>query len=261
MLRRICKLIPFLLILLFTFPLSAFSLTGRDVMVMVDERNDGDNSKSVTKMTLINRRGKQRIRETLSLSIDIGKDKKSMIFFRTPYDVKGTSFLSWEYDNTEKEDDKWLYMPALRKTKRISGESENDYFMGTDFTYDDLGDRNVDEDRHKLLREEKLGELDCWVVESIPLEKKPCYTKKISWIRKDALIVVKCRYFDKDGLLKTFNAFSIEKIDGIWTSKKRTMENHRENHKTIINIMKMEYNTEINEGLFTVSAMSRGLIR
>lgn len=261
MIKSFFKLIPCVLTILFIFPELGYSLTGRDVMVMVDERDDGENRRSVSKMILINRRGKQRVRETLSIALDINKDTKKMIFFRTPYDVKGTSFLSWEYDNPEKDDDKWLYMPALRKTKRISGDSENDYFMGTDFTYDDLGDRNVDEDKHKLLKEEKLNGHDCWVIESLPLEDKPYYTKKISWVRKDALLVLKCEYFDKDGLLKTFNSNSMEKISGIWTSMEITMENHRENHKTIMQTKSMEYNTKINEGIFTVSAMSRGLIR
>ena len=66
--------------------------------------------------------------------------------FEKPADVKGTAFLSWEYDDPKKEDDKWLYMPAMKKVRRISGASKNEYFMGSDFTYDDMGDRNVEED-------------------------------------------------------------------------------------------------------------------
>ncbi len=261
MYKRLCCTAVFIILFSFLCPALAFSVTGRDVMVMVDERNDGDNRTAVTEMTLVNRRGEKRIREVLSLSIDMGKDTKKMMFFRKPDDVKGTSFLSWEYDNPEKDDDKWLYMPALRKTRRISGESENEYFMGTDFTYDDLGDRNIDEDTHKLLGEEKKNGFDCWVVESVPVDENSYYRKKISWIRKDALVASESKYFDREGLLKTFTAVSLELINGIWTSTEIKMENHRDNHSTIIKILKMEYNTEMDESVFTVSSMARGLIR
>jgi outer membrane lipoprotein-sorting protein len=239
---------------------SASQLTGRDVMVMENERYEGENSKSVKEMILINKRGKQRIREVIGLKINIDKDNKKVMYFRKPYDVKGTAFLSWEYDNPQKTDDKWLYMPALRKTKRISGESENEYFMGTDFTYDDLGDRNVDEDIHTLKDLEKINEHECYVVESVPVDKKTYYSLKKSWISKDSLIVLKCEYFDKNGLIKTYTADSIKLISGIWTADQISMINHRENHRTIIKTLEMEYNTKVEENLFTVSSISRGMI-
>ena len=127
-------------------------LTGRDIMLKVHDRPDGDDQKGVMQMTLINKRGKMRKRTVLFLSKDYGKDSKSITYFQSPADVKGTGFLSWEYDDPSKDDDRWLYLPALKKTRRISGSSKNDYFMGTDFTYDDLGDRSVDEDNHELLK-------------------------------------------------------------------------------------------------------------
>ena len=125
-------------------------LTGRDIMVKVDERPDGDEQRSVMKMTLINRRGKTRERSLLMYTKDYGKDSKSLMYFQSPGDVKGTGFLAWDYDYPKKDDDQWLYLPALKKSRRISSSSRNDYFMGTDFTYDDMGDRNVDEDIHEL---------------------------------------------------------------------------------------------------------------
>ena len=77
------------------------------------------------------------------------------MFFTYPGDVNGTGFLTWDYDDMSKDDDKWLYLPAMKKTRRISGSSsKTDYFMGTDFTYNDMGSRNIDEDTHTLLREE-----------------------------------------------------------------------------------------------------------
>jgi len=170
-----CKIFFYVLIIFLAFdagffPVNVLALTGRDVMVMVDEREDGDDRKSVVEMILINHRGKKRIRQMLSCSKDYGKDSKKLMYFQKPFDVKGTSFLSWEYDNPEIDDDKWLYMPALRKVRRISGKSVNDYFMGSDFTYDDMGDRNVDEDTHTLKGQELVNGSECRVVESVPVE-------------------------------------------------------------------------------------------
>lgn len=234
---------------------------GREIMVMVDERPDGFDRKSEIKMTLTNRRNRQRVREIVSFKKEYGKDSKKLMYFKKPADVKGTSFLTWDYDEIEKDDDKWLYMPALRRVRRISGSSNNDYFMGTDFTYDDMGDRNVDEDRHTLLREEKADGIDCWVVESVPLGEDELYTKKILWVRKDALVTIKTEYFDKNGLMKIFRVTGLEKISGFWTITKMEMENIVEEHKTEMEIKNTCYNQNLKDSLFKVAAISKGKIR
>ena len=148
---------------------SAETLTGRDIVQKVHDRPDGDTRSSEFSMTLINKSGAKRERKITSFAMDVGKDTKQIMFFRYPNDVKGTGFLTVDYDDINKDDDKWLYLPAMKKTRRISGKSsKTDYFMGSDFTYDDVGQRNIDEDTHKLLREEKVDGIDCWVVESVP---------------------------------------------------------------------------------------------
>lgn len=234
---------------------------GREIMVMVDERPDGFDKKAEIKMTLTNHRKRQRIREIVSFKKEYGKDSKKLMYFKKPADVKGTAFLTWDYDEIEKDDDKWLYMPALRRVRRISGSSNNDYFMGTDFTYDDMGDRNVDEDSHTFIREEKTDGIDCWVVESIPLGEDELYTKKNLWVRKDALVTIKTEYFDKNGLMKIFRVTGLEKISGFWTVTKMEMENIVEEHKTEMEIKNTRYNENLKDSLFKVAAISKGKIR
>lgn len=237
------------------------ALTGRDIMVKVDERPDGEDRKTLLHMVLINKRGRRRERTLLSYSKDYGKDSKQLMYFQKPADVKGTGFLSWEYDDPKRDDDRWLYMPALRKVRRISGKSRNEYFMGTDFTYDDMGDRNVDEDEHKLIREEKLNGFDCWVVESIPVDKDDMYTKKVIWVRKDALVVIKVEYFDKDGLMKILRVSDIKKQDGFWTAFHMEMDNIQERHKTQMTMQEVHYNVGLKDNLFRVSTLERTKIR
>jgi hypothetical protein len=235
--------------------------TGREIIQMVEDNPDGENRKSVMTMELINHRGASRERTILSYSMDLDKDSKSIMFFQSPADVKGTGFLSWQYDDPDRDDDKWLYLPAMKKVRRISGSSaKNENFMGSDFTYDDMGGRSLDEDEHKLLREESLNGSHCWVVESIPLEDDAVYSKTVSWIRQDALIPVKVEFYDRMGeLLKTLEASEISKEGGFWTSRKLEMTNHKRNHRTLILMEKVEYDIAMNESLFTVPSLERGL--
>jgi outer membrane lipoprotein-sorting protein len=248
-------------IILLTGVLSATNLTGRDIMVKVDERDDGDDRHSKMEMTLINHRGKTRVRKVTNYKKDYGKDSKSVMVFLQPADVKGTGFLSWEYDKEDKDDDRWLYMPALRKVRRISGASNDDYFMGSDFTYDDMGDRNVDEDKHKLLGEETQDGIACWKVESTPKDPKDMYVKKISWINKDTDMVIKVDYYDKLGLMKRLKLTKIEQINGIWTAKEMFMDNFREKHQTKLEFSDIVYNKNLSDNLFKVSTIERGRLK
>lgn len=236
-------------------------LTGREIIRKVEERPDGDNRKSLMTMQLVNHRGATRERTILSYSMDLGKDSKSIMFFQSPADVKGTGFLSWQYDDPDRDDDKWLYLPAMKKVRRISGSSaKKENFMGSDFTYDDMGGRNVDEDEHQLLKEEQWDGSLCWVVESKPLEEDAVYSKTLSWIRQDALVPVKVEFYDRMGkLLKTLVASEISRESGYWTTRKLEMTNHQRNHRTLILMENIEYDIAMNESLFTVPALERGL--
>jgi len=250
-------------IILSAITINAQSITGRDIVQQVKDRDDGDTRRSEMTMKLINKRGSVRERKVASYSVDVGankKDRKTLMFFQYPGDVKGTGFLTWDYDEMGKDDDKWLYLPAMKKTRRISGSSaKKDYFMGTDFTYDDMGSRNVDEDDHKLLREETVGGYKCWVVESTSKDSRDIYSKKISWIRQDCLIAMNVEYYDKLGKLhRTLELSDITQVDGIWVAKKLQMTNVQTNHQTIILIENPKYNIAIDESSFTVAKLEKG---
>ncbi|PID31067.1 MAG: outer membrane lipoprotein-sorting protein [Candidatus Cloacimonadota bacterium] len=248
------------LILLISFSQTfAESLSAREVMEKVDNRDEGETMQSKVEMILINKRGKKRVRSIESYSKNYGKDSKSVMFFQKPADVKGTAFLAWEYDDISKDDAKWLYLPALRKVRRISGSSEDDYFMGSDFTYDDMGDRNIDEDTYQFVSESKIvNNKECWIIKSTPVEQKVLGTYKIISVRKDNLVVIKADYYKKDQLVKTLDVEEIEKIDNIWVAKKMVMDNFEKKHKTIINISDIKINQKIKEKMFKVSTIERG---
>lgn len=245
------------------FAATAFAQTGKEIAQRVKDRPDGDTRQTEMVMKLINKRGSVRERKLISYSIDVGKDKKDrklMMFFQYPGDVKGTGFLTWDYDEIGKDDDKWLYLPAMKKTRRISGSSaKKDYFMGSDFTYDDMGSRNVDEDTHNLIGEETLDGQKCWKLESTPKDNRDIYSKKIAWIRQDCLIPVKVEFYDKmNNLHRRLEMSNIEKVDGFWVAKKMQMTNVQTEHQTVLEFINPKYNVPLEEAKFNVTVLEKG---
>lgn len=244
-----------------TFGANAQNLTGREIIQKVKDRPDGDTRYGEMELTLIKKNGSSRQRKVSSWAMDEGKDTKKMMFFTYPGDVKGTGFLTWDYDQIGKEDAKWLYLPAMKKTRRISGSSsKTDYFMGTDFTYDDMGSRHIDEDKHTLSREEMKDGHKCWVVESVPVDKHEIYSRKVTWIRQDCLVAVCAEYYDKlNKLHRLLTISEIKKIQDFWTICKMEMKNVQTGHSTVIEVKNTQYDVKIDKDLFTVAKLEKGL--
>lgn len=249
------------LAILFTATISSLQAeeSARDIMVRIDERPNGNDRVMSMTMKLVGKNGKERVREMRLYSKDYGKDGKSLFYFDKPADVKGTGFLAWEYDDQTKDDDRWLYLPALKQSKRISGSSKKDSFMGSDMSYDDMGDRSVDEDTHKLLREESVEGNECWVIESIPKGRDSEYSRMVRWFRKDALLSVKEEFYDKKGaLLKTLRQSNISRVGGYWVAHTMVVENVQDKHKTVLELFDIAFDTGLKDDLFRVSTLERG---
>ena len=168
--------------------------------------------------------------------------------------------MPWGYDAAGKDDDQWIYLPALKKVKRISSDSKSNYFMGSDFTYDDLGDRHPSDDVHKLLGEETFEGNPCYVVESIPKDEEYMYSRTITWIIKDKWIGLKKEFYDEDGdLLKTLAVKKYEKISGFWIILHSQMHNIQKEHTTDMELKNIKINSGIAVSKFTVRMMKRGI--
>lgn len=254
--------ITVMVLLLWLVPgiMNAQNLTGKEIIEKVYNRDDGDDQKAELTMTLINSRGSKRVRELTQFYKDYGDEEKKIMFFKAPADVRNTSFMNWSYDDPSKDDDQWIYLPALKKVKRISSDSKDDYFMGSDFTYDDLGERHPNEDHHKLIRIENLNGEECYVVESTSKEEGYMYSKTITWVIKDKWIGLKKEFYDEEGeFLKTLTVDDYEKIQGFWTILHAEMKNDQKDHKTVMEYKDIEINTEIRDDYFTERMMTRGL--
>ena len=239
----------------------AQELTGKEIMQKVDKREKAATDSFTMRMTLINSGGKKRVREVTAYSKDYGSEKKTVMMFMLPADVKGVGYLSFSYNDASKSDDRWLYMPALKKAKRISGSSSQDYFMNTDFTYDDISGHKIDDYTYTLLAEETVDGKNCWKIESVPVQKS-MYSKYVSWIDKESLVQVKAEFYDEQGsLLKALTVSGIEKKDGFWTAGKMEMNNLQNKHTTVIETLKHEFNKNIPDAYFRVNSLEEGKIR
>ena len=235
-------------------------LTALQIIEKVYNRPVGDDMTSDLTMTLINSSGNERVREIKQFSRDFGEVEKKIMFFVKPADVKNTSFMNWSYDEEGRDDDQWIYLPALKKVKRISSDSKGDYFMGSDFTYDDLGDRKPSDDTHKILREETIDGKDCYVIESTPKDEDYMYSKTITWIIKDEWVGLKKEFYDEDEeLLKILKVNETKNIKGFIIITNTEMENIQKDHKTIMKLKNVKINTGIPKSKFTERMMTRGI--
>jgi outer membrane lipoprotein-sorting protein len=251
----LCLFLSIIFMLLLHSASSLYAITGLEIMINEDERNRGKDTTSTSVFRLINKRGQQRIRNTIYYWKDWygkdGYDERTLIFFASPPEVEGTGFLNWSYMDINKDDDQWLYLPALKKIKRISGSDQEDSFMGTDFTFDDMGDRQVEEDVHTLIREEVFENRQCYVVQSVPKEKDYSYSKKIAWVDKDEWIPHKVEFHDRKARLLKILLFQWTKVEEIWVTKRFDMSNIQTGHRTIIEIDEIKVNVGLEADFFT----------
>jgi outer membrane lipoprotein-sorting protein len=240
--------------------------SGRQIMEWVDERDDGDNAVSDLEMVLIDKRGRQRIRSMRNFSKDRGKDTLSMIFFLSPADVKNTGFLNYDYDDPDRDDDQWLYLPALKKTKRIAGGDKSGSFMGSDFTYADMSSPPLDRYSYTLMQETEVEGVPTWQVEAIPNaqeSKDTGYTKVVSFVRKDNHVVIRSVIWVKKGKrLKYMEVKKLDLIDGIFVPTEITMSTRKGKktlHTTRIQVSNVKFNQPLGEDTFSIRYLEKGI--
>jgi len=211
----------------------------------------GNDMRARVNMKLVNAQGKVREREMTLLRLNLGNsgDQRYYIYFHAPADVKRTSFLVWKYP--AKEDDRWIYVPALKLVKRIAVDDKRSSFVGSDFTYEDVSGRDLEDETHVLVRKEDLAGRPAYVVESKP--KTPSdYSRRLSWIDRERWLPLKEEYFDaRNEPLRTFTADKLEQIGEQWTVTVRSMKNLQSGHRTEVVFREIEYGVGIKQDIFT----------
>jgi len=238
---------------------SLFALTGTEIAQKVYDRETPRSAHVLAKMELIEKDSTVKTRYVESWDLEYEPHlRKSIIVFQSPATVKNTRFLQVEY--RDRDDDKWIYLPALKRVRRIAASEGKSSFMGTDFTYDDMSNREVDQNYHTLLKEETINGYDCYVIESkAKYPDDSLYSRAVKWVIKDIWIPLRIELYDKKGnLLKIAKAERIEKVQGYWTNIVNEMKNVQTNHTTRIELKKIAYDKKLPHGLFTTQFLKTG---
>ncbi|MCR4632394.1 MAG: outer membrane lipoprotein-sorting protein [Treponema sp.] len=263
------KLLTTISTILIVAALNAQSLTGYDIMKKADEVAEPKTSSSTATLTIHSKKGSDRIREVIMKSKDYGDVSKEVIVFTSPKDVSGTGYLMFEYkedsNGNKKDSDNWLYLPAMKKTRRIasSGSESEGSFMGTDFTYQDMGDRSLNKYDYNLLGQEAVDGVDCYKVECISKEGTEKDPRYITYISKADYIMRKCEFYDRQNQLhRVLTCTDFTNIKGFTTAQKMKMENVQTGTWSLIETKNIAYDEEdIDDSLFTVAALEKGRIR
>lgn len=243
----------------------AAELSGREIMQKNFQAAKVPHLTNESTMTLTNEKGQQRVRKMRSVSVlqPNGIDTTLLIRFLFPGDVQGTGYL--QIQHSEADDDMWIYLPALKKVRRLVANNKKDSFVGSDFSYGDILLPVVDTYRHRVLKSDVLDGEDCYVIESIPanedIQKDYGYSKWIAWIRKNNFMEKKAEYYDGSGrLLKTQHIPAVKEVDTKahkWWALKREVVNHQTGHRTELMFDALDADKPVSEDFFTTRYLER----
>ncbi len=238
-------------------------------MVAVDERADGDKRFSRLQMEITDQSGRKRIRVASSKAMDFDAGTRQLTVFESPADVRGTALLTFDYDDANRDDDQWLFLPSLRKANRISSGNKSGSFMGSDFSYADMTSLGVEHYKFKLLKQDVVvADESCWLIESRPITDKARdetgYLKSLVWVSKEKLMPLQIKaWIPKGKKLKYMKFEKVEKIDGIWAARRlvaRTVRGKDVVSTTVLGFSELRFNDpEVSDQDFTIRALERGM--
>lgn len=224
----------------------------------IEERETGRDSRAEMRMRLYDRQGRVRERAMILLALrgGSGKGDKTLVRFTSPNDIKNTAFLVWEHP--EADDERFLYLPALGRVRRIAGEEKQESFVGSDLSYEDIGGRDVADYTYAFLDENAAwtapdgSKHPAWSLESRAKDRNADYPRSVSLVRKDSFIIVHADLFNaRNERVKVFGVKRIERVDGIWTTLSMVVSNERDRTRTELETASIRYNVGLSDDDFT----------
>ena len=232
---------------------------GLEIAVEADRRDTGWIDE-IAKMIMIlqNKHGDQSSRDINIHILEVSGDgDKSLLIFESPPDVKGTAFLS--YTHALKPDDQWLYLPALKRVKRIASANKSGPFVGSEFAYEDLASQEIEKYAYKWLRDEQINDREAFVMERIPQYEHSGYTRQVVWVDKVMYQPLKVDYYDrKDALLKTLTFLDYRQyLDKFWRPDQMKMINHQNGKSTVLSWQNYQFNNGLTDRDFDQNTLKR----
>ena len=232
---------------------------GLEIAIALDQRDSGwKHMTADMEMILRNRAGKESRRKITNMQLEVeGDGDKSLSLFKQPGDVAGTAMLTFSHGL--EPDDQWLYLPSIKRVKRISSKNKSGPFMGSEFAFEDLGSQEVEKYKYKFLGEEPCGEYECYKLERYPQYEGSGYTRHISWVDKAEYRVMKTEFYDrKDALLKTMDFVDYREYPGsYWRADRFEVVNHQTGKSTTLIWSNYDFETELDEKDFNQNALKR----
>jgi len=232
---------------------------GLAIAKEADLRDSGFND-SIANMTmeLKNKQGKTSIREVRVKTLEVkGDGDKGLSIFNKPNDIKGTASLT--YSHALKPDEQWLYLPELKRVKRISSKSKSGPFMGSEFAYEDISSQEIEKYSYKYIKDETLNGIDTFVIERYPQYKHSGYTRQVVWINKQEYRPEKTVFYDrKNSLLKTLHFSGYKQyLDKYWRADEMHMTNHQTGKSTLLSWRDYKFKTGLTDKDFNRNSLKR----
>ncbi|PKM29982.1 MAG: outer membrane lipoprotein-sorting protein [Gammaproteobacteria bacterium HGW-Gammaproteobacteria-11] len=240
---------------------------GLDIMRNVASRDEGQQVSRDMRLELTDRRGQTRTQEIKAYRRYFDDEKRTILFYTAPANVRGTGFLTYDYPDSAAEDDQWLFLPALRKVRRIPASNRGDAFLGTDFSYEEIKSENkvgLQDYTFRVTGQDVVGGITCLVVEGTPANNEIAdelgYSRAVWHIDPNIWISRKSDYWDVNGNhLKTIENLDIAQIDDIWTVLQVRASNHKSGHSTLLTSTNVDYQSDVPERTFDQRTLVRGL--
>ncbi len=232
---------------------------GLEIAKEADKRETGFvDSIAKMKMTLANKQGQTNTREVKVKTLEvIGDGDKGLSIFNTPKDIKGTASLT--YSHALKPDEQWLYLPALKRVKRISSKNKSGPFMGSEFAYEDISSQEVEKYTYKYIKDETFNGIDCFVIERYPAYKHSGYTRQVAWVNKQEYRAEKIDFYDrKNTLLKTLTYSGYQQyLNKFWRPDEMNMINHQTGKSTTLSWKDYQFKTGLTNKDFNRNSLKR----
>lgn len=239
----------------------SFGQDAREITQKAIDLTRIDAMEMTSTLTIYDAKGRERVRQTATASKKFGNTTKVITRFTSPPDVKGTGILI--YDHEDKDDDMWIYMPALRKTRRIVSSEKGKSYMGSEFSNADMSVPNLDDFTYSVEGSEQLEGKDCWLIIAVPVDDEVAdnngYSKRISWVEKETYFTYKSTFYDFDDMVyKEITMGQYEEMgDSKYIIRRMEAENLDNGRRSVMTIDQLQKGSELTENSFAPSALEK----
>lgn len=242
---------------IFVLAAAAFAQDARQIVEESQKRNRSNTQQYEGVLQVFNPNGKNSEKRWQFYRSGNYGESKALLRFVSPPEVKGVALLI--VNHPDRASDQWMWLPELQRDRRVALQDRSTRFFGTDFSYEDLEERDVNQSDFKMLGEEAVDGQACWKIESTPKKGKSSqYNKIVMWLRKDIYFPVQYEMYAKDQLVRKLHYRRIEKVNGVWSALEMEMLDVRRKGRTVLKSDKLQYNVPLKDELFTLQSLRRG---